>query len=248
MEWIFLAAALAFWFLVFPIVLAVKLGGLRNKHWQLQQQVESLTRRLTETEQKLAAGVPHAQTAPDKTPDRNLAAATPQAESAAGVAPPEFAESAESVAPPPAAPLPPAMPAAAPAAAEVLRLDPLPPSETAPPELSLEALAATVSAMYGTPAAASPAPEPAAETHSLENSAQVPPVRAELVEALVFTGNALRQAQGERPCAEFPLERAFVAAKNWLFGGNTVLRVGVVLLFIGLAFLLRYASEQITIP
>ena len=41
---------------------------------------------------------------------------------------------------------------------------------------------------------------------------------------------------------------AFAAAKNWLLGGNTVLRVGVLTLFIGLAFLLRYASDQIVVP
>jgi uncharacterized membrane protein len=35
------------------------------------------------------------------------------------------------------------------------------------------------------------------------------------------------------------IERAISGARNWLFGGNTVLRVGVVLLFLGLAFLLR---------
>ena len=34
------------------------------------------------------------------------------------------------------------------------------------------------------------------------------------------------------------IERAISGARNWLFGGNTVLRVGVVLLFLGLAFLL----------
>ena len=44
------------------------------------------------------------------------------------------------------------------------------------------------------------------------------------------------------------LERGLVAARNWLFGGNTVLRVGAVLLFIGLAFLLRYASERVAVP
>ena len=44
------------------------------------------------------------------------------------------------------------------------------------------------------------------------------------------------------------VERAVSAAKDWLFGGNTVLRVGVVLLFIGLAFLLRYASERVAVP
>ncbi|RKS21496.1 putative membrane protein [Pseudomonas sp. WPR_5_2] len=43
-------------------------------------------------------------------------------------------------------------------------------------------------------------------------------------------------------------ERAISAARAWLFGGNTVLRVGVVLLFLGLAFLLRYATEGMVVP
>lgn len=42
--------------------------------------------------------------------------------------------------------------------------------------------------------------------------------------------------------------RAFQIARDWLLGGNTVLRVGVVLLFLGLAFLLRYASERVVLP
>lgn len=44
------------------------------------------------------------------------------------------------------------------------------------------------------------------------------------------------------------IERAIASARNWLFGGNTVLRVGVVLLFFGLAFLLRYATEGMVVP
>lgn len=44
------------------------------------------------------------------------------------------------------------------------------------------------------------------------------------------------------------IERALGGARNWLFGGNTVLRVGVVLLFLGLAFLLRYATEGMVVP
>lgn len=44
------------------------------------------------------------------------------------------------------------------------------------------------------------------------------------------------------------VERAMASARNWLFGGNTVLRVGVVLLFLGLAFLLRYATEGMVVP
>ncbi|ANJ53837.1 hypothetical protein PMA3_01215 [Pseudomonas silesiensis] len=44
------------------------------------------------------------------------------------------------------------------------------------------------------------------------------------------------------------IERAISVARAWLFGGNTVLRVGVVLLFLGLAFLLRYATEGMVVP
>ncbi|MCF4998375.1 DUF2339 domain-containing protein [Pseudomonas syringae] len=44
------------------------------------------------------------------------------------------------------------------------------------------------------------------------------------------------------------IERGISAARNWLLGGNTVLRVGVVLLFFGLAFLLRYATEGVVVP
>ncbi|MEX6503889.1 DUF2339 domain-containing protein [Pseudomonas zhanjiangensis] len=44
------------------------------------------------------------------------------------------------------------------------------------------------------------------------------------------------------------VERAFAAAKDWLLGGNTLLRVGVLLLFLGLAFLLRYATEGMVVP
>lgn len=44
------------------------------------------------------------------------------------------------------------------------------------------------------------------------------------------------------------IERGIAAAKAWLLGGNSVLRVGVVLLFLGLAFLLRYATEGVEVP
>jgi uncharacterized membrane protein len=44
------------------------------------------------------------------------------------------------------------------------------------------------------------------------------------------------------------IERAINAAHAWLLGGNTVLRVGLLLLFLGLAFLLRYATEGLVVP
>ncbi|CBL44730.1 Hypothetical protein HDN1F_11470 [gamma proteobacterium HdN1] len=44
------------------------------------------------------------------------------------------------------------------------------------------------------------------------------------------------------------IAKAFAAAKSWLLGGNVVLRVGVLLLFLGLAFLLRYATKDLVVP
>ena len=41
---------------------------------------------------------------------------------------------------------------------------------------------------------------------------------------------------------------AFIAAKNWLLGGNTAVRIGLLVLFMGLAWLLRYASERYAPP
>jgi uncharacterized membrane protein len=42
--------------------------------------------------------------------------------------------------------------------------------------------------------------------------------------------------------------RLFAGAWDWLFGGNTVVRMGVVVLFMGLAFLARYAVENALLP
>lgn len=44
------------------------------------------------------------------------------------------------------------------------------------------------------------------------------------------------------------VERGFHYAKNWLLGGNTLVRSGVVILFIGIAFLLKFAVDNNFIP
>lgn len=45
-----------------------------------------------------------------------------------------------------------------------------------------------------------------------------------------------------------PVFNPFAAAWNWLFGGNALVRVGVVVLFFGLAFLLKFAAENVVVP
>lgn len=44
------------------------------------------------------------------------------------------------------------------------------------------------------------------------------------------------------PAGPNPVERAIAAATGWLFGGNTIVRVGLVILFVGLSFLARYVA------
>lgn len=44
------------------------------------------------------------------------------------------------------------------------------------------------------------------------------------------------------------IEKAFSYAKNWLFGGNTLVRSGIVLLFIGVSFLIKYVAENSNMP
>src|SRR5690606_12695378 len=36
--------------------------------------------------------------------------------------------------------------------------------------------------------------------------------------------------------------------RHWLFGGNMVVRIGIVILFFGVAFLLKYAYERVHVP
>lgn len=50
------------------------------------------------------------------------------------------------------------------------------------------------------------------------------------------------------PAGPSIFERAFKAARDWLFGGNTVVRVGIVVLFFGVAFLLKYAADNNMLP
>jgi uncharacterized membrane protein len=44
------------------------------------------------------------------------------------------------------------------------------------------------------------------------------------------------------------LDSAFNYAKNWLFGGNTLVRSGIIVLFIGISFLIKYVAENSNVP
>lgn len=54
----------------------------------------------------------------------------------------------------------------------------------------------------------------------------------------------------EFPAALQPdlVTRAFGQARDWLLGGNTIVRMGVLVLFVGLAFLAKYAIDNAMLP
>ncbi len=62
------------------------------------------------------------------------------------------------------------------------------------------------------------------------------------------TAPAAKPAAPIAPSAPNIIESALAAALKWLTGGNTVVRAGVVVLFIGLSFLAKYAAENSMFP
>ncbi|MFK7697930.1 DUF2339 domain-containing protein [Pseudomonas caspiana] len=62
------------------------------------------------------------------------------------------------------------------------------------------------------------------------------------------TGQPTVRPAPSKPAMPNVVNAALQAAQNWLLGGNTVLRMGAVVLFLGLAFLLRYATEGVVVP
>ena len=61
------------------------------------------------------------------------------------------------------------------------------------------------------------------------------------------TGSARPQITSPN-ALESALSTGFNAARGWLLGGNTIVRVGLVILFIGLSFLARYAAVSGLLP
>lgn len=105
---------------------------------------------------------------------------------------------------------------------------------------SLEVIQQRLASLESAPSIPEPAPSPAGAPPDLTWDL---PVNDEWVKPAV----AAPQISAATPHAPNLIERAIAAAHQWLVGGNTVLRVGVVLLFLGLAFLLRYATEGVVI-
>jgi uncharacterized membrane protein len=95
-------------------------------------------------------------------------------------------------------------------------------------------------------------PEPTSSMSREPEIAPPPPLAPEPIEPLAARAEAWTPPSVEtsepppaRPPQEPPSKGlADLAVWRWLAGGNTVVRVGVVILFFGVAFLLKYAHEH----
>ncbi len=105
--------------------------------------------------------------------------------------------------------------------------------------------AALLPISVGTPGVATPQ---AAVEPVIARPVDVPPAAPELsMEQLADEEweTAHGPKQPREPAAPNPL---LVLARNWLFGGNTIVRMGVLVLFVGLAFLAKYAVDNALLP
>lgn len=97
-------------------------------------------------------------------------------------------------------------------------------------------------------ASLTPAPQTATATErtdlSLQAGETLPTDALELATAPAAQTSRVEWSRREAPSAP----PQFAALWNFFLGGNTVVRVGVIVLFFGVAFLLKFASEHIEIP
>lgn len=82
-------------------------------------------------------------------------------------------------------------------------------------------------------------------------AADMPTVAAATAaEPVLTTGAETPQPQPAAPTSppRPPAPDALAPLRNWLFGGNTIVKAGVAILFIGLAFLAKYMGEHVHVP
>jgi uncharacterized membrane protein len=121
-----------------------------------------------------------------------------------------------------------------------------------------EALAAAAAAL---PRTAAPQPRVATRAEDFQNTMPQPlpqPAPAATPSAPGTVGAAPEPIQAEppasRPRVPAPPPRPDLVTalwnrgRDWLFGGNTVVRMGVLVLFVGLAFLAKFAIEHALLP
>ena len=117
-------------------------------------------------------------------------------------------------------------------------------AEAAPVEE--KAAPAVVAAVAAPPPETPAAPRPAQAPRPAVAAA--PAVAAVAVPAPMPAAAAVRRPAAPPPPAVPLRDRLPPFVANWIFGGNTIVKIGVLILFLGLAFLLRYTAERVTVP
>ncbi|MBE7416561.1 MAG: DUF2339 domain-containing protein [Ideonella sp.] len=99
-----------------------------------------------------------------------------------------------------------------------------------------------------------PAPERAAgaamaSTEAAADQPDTQPMPLDPPGTLLSREAAAAAPAAARATAQAPASSdALAALQRWLFGGNTIVKLGVGILFIGLAFLAKFASEHVQVP
>lgn len=94
-------------------------------------------------------------------------------------------------------------------------------------------------------------PQPLASTTAADVSPDTPALAAS---AILTPAASIDGTAGAEPVVTYQpatpniVETLFARAKDWLLGGNTVARVGTVVLFIGLSFLAKWAADNALFP
>lgn len=97
------------------------------------------------------------------------------------------------------------------------------------------------------PASVRPAPTPAERVaRAPETTTQIPLVGASTPQVSPVAPRAARPTAPPPRAPAPPARPSPILA--WLTGGNTIVRVGLVILFVGLAFLIKYAADRRVLP
>ncbi|ATD62534.1 hypothetical protein CNX70_22080 [Janthinobacterium svalbardensis] len=126
----------------------------------------------------------------------------------------------------PVVPIAPAVPTVPASAAPVAVPTPLPPPTPLPQAAAIKVVELAQVAPAAVPAPAAPLPPKPS-----------PPIPAKPAPAAPNTPSWIAHPDG-----------LVAKAKNWLFTGNLVAKLGLLILFLGVSFLLKYVSAQVTLP
>ncbi len=221
-------------------------NGLEARIRQLEREVQSLRVQVSSLSERLAAGAGLGSATAGDNAARSQPQPAPAVPAPAAVAstkpePEPDLEFEPEIELEPAATR--AAPAEAAAAASAVPLEALPP-QAAGPAGAAQTLAAQPLAAVPL-GQAQPAQGPAAIRNEAEQAGRI---AAQAPAALAASSPPAQASKPVRAAPPSLQERLPAWVRDWIFGGNTIVKVGVLILFLGLAFLLRYAAERVTVP